>query len=209
MGACTITEAEGKSVGVAICGRTHIGMKSYICDEAWPVLLNQRFILKHVAACCRGGIHMGSCYLTSCSAGVKDKRNLDTLHHMAGVLNSLKGPWAVGGDWSCTPEELAQTGWLKIVKGTVVAPQVSACNSRAIDFFVVSEGLSQAAPAAYTIGDGWFYPHSAVRLILRGRARASVVRKLKAPRGFAALLPQGPHNQKVAEEEKQGKKVGQ
>ena len=92
IGACTITEAEGKSAGVAICGRTHIGMKNSICDEAWPKLLNQRFILKHIAACCRGGIHMGSCYLTSCSAGVKDKRNLDTLHHMAGVLNSLNGP---------------------------------------------------------------------------------------------------------------------
>ena len=66
-------------------------MNNSMCDEAWPKLLNQRFMLKHVAACCRGGIHMGSCYLTSCSAGVKDKRNLDTLHHMASVLNSLNG----------------------------------------------------------------------------------------------------------------------
>ena len=36
IGACTITEAEGKSAGVAICGRRHIGMKNSICDEAWP-----------------------------------------------------------------------------------------------------------------------------------------------------------------------------
>ena len=50
-------------------------------------------------------------------------------------------------------------------KGTVVAPKVNTCNSRAIDFFVVSEGLKQAAPMAYTIGDGGFYPRSAVRLI--------------------------------------------
>ena len=127
---------------------------------------------------------------------------------MAGVTKSLNGPWAVGGDWNCTPEELAQTNWLKIVKGTVVAPQVSTCNSRVIDFFVVSEGMSQAAPAAYTIGDGGFYPRSAVRLILRGRARATVVRKLKAPRGFAAVLPQGPHNQEMAKEDEQGKRLG-
>ena len=97
---------------------------------------------------------------------------------------------------------------MKIVNGTVVAPQVSTCNSRVIDFFVVSEGLSHAALAAYTIGDGGFYPHSAVRLILRGRARTSVVRKLKAPRGFAAVLPQGPHNQKMVEQEEQGERLG-
>ena len=78
-------------------------MKNPICDEAWPKLLSQWFMLKHVAACCRGGIHMGSCYLTSCSAGVKDKRNLDNLHHMASVLNSLNGPWVIGGAWNCTP----------------------------------------------------------------------------------------------------------
>ncbi len=28
IGACVITEAEGKSAGVAICGRTHIGMNN-------------------------------------------------------------------------------------------------------------------------------------------------------------------------------------
>ena len=48
IGTCTITEAEGKSAGVAICGRTHIGMKNSICDEAWPNLPNQRSMLKHV-----------------------------------------------------------------------------------------------------------------------------------------------------------------
>ena len=183
-------------------------MKNSICDEAWPKLLNQRFVLKHVAAVCRGGVHIGSCYLTSCSAGVKDKRNLDTLHHMAGVLDSLKGPCAIGGDWNCTPGELMQTGWLKMVKGIMVAPEVNTCNSRTIDFFVVSEGLRQAAPAAYKIGDGGFYPHSAVRLLLRGKARAAVVRQLKAPLGFAAVLLHGPPNQSQVHEHKTCEQLG-
>ena len=91
-------------------------MKNSINNEAWPKLLNERFMVGHVAAVCRGGIHMGSCYLTSCSAGVKDQRNLDALQLMAGVLNSLKDPWAIGGDWNCTTEELLQTGWLKLVQ---------------------------------------------------------------------------------------------
>ena len=101
---------------------------------------------------------MGSCYLTFCSVGVKDQRNLDTLQLMASVLNSLKGPWAVGGDWICTFEAVLQTGWLKLVKGVTVAPKVNVCNQRAIDFFVVSDGFRQAVPAAYTVGDGGFYP---------------------------------------------------
>ena len=70
---------------------------------------------------------------------------------------------------------------------------VNTCNSRAIDYFVVSDGLRQAAPAAYTVGDGGFYPQSPVRLLLRGRARAAVVRQLKVQRGlephFRMALP--------------------
>ena len=114
---------------------------------------------------------------------------------MAGVLDSLKGPWAIGGDWNCTPDELMQIGWLKMVKGIIVAPKVNTCNSRVIDFFVVSEGLRQAAPAAYTIGHRGSYPHSVVRLLLLGKTRAAVVRQLKVPLGFAAVLPHGPPNQ--------------
>ena len=73
-----------------------------------------------------------------------------------------------------------------------MAPKANTCNQRVIGFFVVSDGLRQAAPAAYTVGDGGFYPHCPVRLLLRGRARAAVVRMLKAPLGFGALLPHGP-----------------
>ena len=39
--------------------------------------------------------------------------NLDTFQLMAGVLNAVKGPWSVGGEWGCTPDELRQTGLLK------------------------------------------------------------------------------------------------
>ena len=77
---------------IAIGGRAHFGMNNSICDEAWPKSLNERFILKHVAAVCRGGIHIGSCYLTSCSAGAKGQRNLDTLQVVAGYSVVLKAP---------------------------------------------------------------------------------------------------------------------
>ena len=59
IGPCTITAADGKSAGVAICGRPHVGMKYPICKEVWPKLLTERFMLKHVAAVCKGGVHIG------------------------------------------------------------------------------------------------------------------------------------------------------
>ena len=89
-----------------------------------------------------------------------------------------------------------------------MAPKLSTCNSRVIDFFVVSEGLRQAAPVAYTIGDGGFYLHSAVRFILRGKARAAVVRQLKVPLGFAAVLPHGPPNQRQTQEHEECDQLG-
>ena len=35
-----------------------------------------------------------------------------------------------------------------------MAPKVNTYNQRTIDFVVVRDGLRQAAPAAYTVGDG-------------------------------------------------------
>ena len=89
-----------------------------------------------------------------------------------------------------------------------MAPKVNTCNSRVIDFFVVSEGLRQAALAAYTIGDGFFDPRSAVRLILRGEAREAVVRQLKVPLGVGTVLPYGPPNQNQTHEHETGEQLG-
>ena len=74
--------------------------------------------------------------------------------------------------------------------------------------FVVSEGLRQAAPAVYTIGDGGFYPHCPVRLFLRGRARMTVVRQLKVPLGFEAVLPHGPSVKNEETKTQESKQLG-
>ena len=71
-------------------------------------------------------------------------------------------------------------------------------------FFVVSECLHDAAPVACTVGDGGFYPHRPVSLLIRMKARASVVRQLKVPVGFNAILPHGPpvNNNKEEDDKK-------
>ena len=78
-----------------------------------------------------------------------------------------------------------------------MAPKVHTCGQRVIDFFVISDGLRQAAPALYTIGDGGFYPHWPVRLLLRGRSRATAVRQLKVLLGFEVALSHGPPTKQV------------
>ena len=62
-----------------------------------------------------------SAYMTS-AVGVQAKCSLDHLQDMAKVLAAVVGPWCVGGDWNCTPEQLAATGWLALVGGIVHVP---------------------------------------------------------------------------------------
>ena len=68
-----------------------------------------RFQLRKLCCVCKGGLHAGSPYLNS-SVGINAKCILDLLHLMAAAMDSISGPWAIGGDWNCTPEQLAATG---------------------------------------------------------------------------------------------------
>ena len=79
-----------------------------------------------------------------------------------------------------------------MVGGIMLAPSTPTCRDRISYYFVVAECLSHAAPVACTIGDGGFYPHRPARLLIRTKARAAVVRQLKVPTGFSAVLPHGP-----------------
>ena len=80
--------------------------------------LEQRLTLKKVDCAARGGLNLGSCYLIS-GTGIATTKNLDLLHCLAGMLKRISGPWIIGGDFNGTPEELAATGWLKVVGGRI------------------------------------------------------------------------------------------
>ena len=144
-------------------------------DDELPEELSGRFTVKRVGAVRKGGIHLASAYLHS-SLGVKHKKNLDMLQAMAGVFSTLKGPWVLAADFQCTPAQLEATGWLKMVKGKIVAPNVSTCMGRVIDFFVVSDDMGGATVEAVTIGDTLCKPHRGVRLYIKARPRQMIVR---------------------------------
>ena len=121
MSASILTSAEWKSAGTAVCCRTHIGARRSFAKECTDKVVSVRFQMKLLGAVCKGGVHFGSCYL-HCNWEHNRLFNLDLLQHMSAMISTLRGPWILGGDWQCTPDELRKTGWLKIVKGVIYAP---------------------------------------------------------------------------------------
>lgn len=102
--------------------------------------------------------------------------NLDLLQSIGAMLATLRGPWIIGGDWQCPPDELSETGWLKTVKRVIFASAASTCGDRVIDYFVVSSDFAHAKVATCVIGDAGFAPHRPVRRIVRSNARTLMVR---------------------------------
>ena len=148
---------------------------------------------------------MGSVYLHD-TIGVTAQCNLDLLHEIAGVLRQLHGCWIVCGDWNCTPEELVRTGWLDFIDDIVHYPKSPTCNGKVYDFFVVKRCFNFAVHSVHTVYDaiapGCAMPsepsvpirnsHKPVRLFLRAAPRCIMVRGIRRPHGFPAVLPCGP-----------------
>ena len=189
IGPCTKGPGGGPSAGTAIMTRQHVGMTMPTCPYADECL--HRFVINKVAAICKRGIHIGSLYLTD-TVGPSSPDNLKLLDYVASVLMAIKGPWIIGGDFNCTPQQLIETGFVELVGGVVQAPRDSTCGLRTMDFFIVSRDIAPAVLAVHCVSDGLFQPHTPVRLLLRAAPRAARIRVLTAPRGFRAALPYGP-----------------
>ena len=85
-----------------------------------------------------------------------------------------------------------------MVGGSVHAPKSPTCGDKVYDFFVVSLGFSHAVEAVHTIGDAGTSPHCPVRLLLKSGPRSVMIRTLKAPKKFVAVLPHGPRTDQAS-----------
>ena len=108
------------------------------------------------------------------------------------MVGTLKGPWVLAADFNCTPQQLEDTGWLKLVNGRIVAPGLPTCKNRTIDSFVVSNNLAGMVVGAVTVSGALCKPHSPARLYLKASARSITVRMPKKVGKFGAVLPHGP-----------------
>ena len=138
----------------------------------------------------KGGVHLISLYLV---AGEKltSPTNRRILEAASQLIDSLDGPWIAMGDWQNSPEALASTNWPTMNGGKIHAPCLPTCGSNIIDFFVVSNRISDSVIGAQTISDAGTTPHSGTRLLVRDGARIPKVQKLKTPAKLRAL-PHGP-----------------
>ena len=198
---CAATQADRSSAGVAVATRAHIGLPypaacNFVASFAVP-----RFTCKRAGICARGGIHVASIYLHD-ACGIQDPRNLDLLQEAALSLSMMAGPWVIGGDWNASPQELADSGWLKLTGGVVVHPRIPTCTptgatERILDYFVVSHDLAHAVRGVCVLDGYDLYPHRAVRLMLSGKARCDTIWTTVCPKGFPACLPHGPDRKPV------------
>ena len=72
-------------------------------------------------------------------------------------------PWIIVGDWNCSPEELASSGFLSMIKGRLVAPgQATTTQGSEIDYAVASEAIA-ACTQVEVDWDVPFKPHAAIK----------------------------------------------
>ena len=188
---CLHTEAGGKSAGVVVAVRKHVGMAGATpLAGDWPQL-DGRFDAKRIGAVAHGGITVATCYLHT-GIGISAEANLNLLHAIAATLRPCAGNWLLGGDFNCTPDQLRATGWLELVGGSIVAPSAPTCGERTIDFFVIGASLAHTALSAHTVGDDECRPHHPVRCLLRAKPRHALHRTLATPVPIPAILPHGP-----------------
>ena len=175
----------GNSAGVAVGCRNHIGMRDAYPEFGVPEL-EQRLTLEKVDCAARGGLNLGSCYLIS-GTGIATTKNLDRLHCLAGMLKRISGPWIIGGDFNGTPEELAATGWLKVVGGRIHRPKMPTCGERCLDFCVSSMCIVDDIVDVKLVADNTS-PHSPVRLYMKTKIRRTR-QELSCPQSLWGACP--------------------
>ena len=116
---------------------------------------------------------------------------MELLQAIAQTIRALRGPWILAADFNMEPQQLASTGWLDLVQGTVWAPLAPTCNQMVYDFFVTDRRLDHAVLGVAVVNDTGGFPHSAVRLWLRGSPRRGHIRTLCKPIKAGANLPVG------------------
>ena len=140
---CVSGPKGGPSAGVAVCTRSHIGMRNSFVEEPKGDGMASRLNVKWSGAVMAGGFHCGSLYMHD-GVGIQHETNTKLLHGTAARLCMLQGPWVLSADYNCTPKELAAMGFLKLVAGHIVHPKNkrgTAGKGRLLDFFVVSRDM--------------------------------------------------------------------
>ncbi len=190
------TEAGGRSGGVVILARSHLGLSPPPWED--PVIVEGQAVAATLEApTCRPKV-LTSVYLLdgvglaaanrSILAAIGSK--LQTLGHGAeGDSSKHCGPmpYIVGGGCSLTPQDIAETDFAANIGATVVAPRNArgtcrtATSCRTLDFFLVSRGLDQGISSVAVDDKAVIKTHVPVALRFRPRLTSLRALALRAP----------------------------
>ncbi|CAK0862233.1 unnamed protein product [Prorocentrum cordatum] len=152
------------SGGLPMMAPKRLAVGSFEGDAPSAVVPARAAVLR-VNAVCPGGIAWGNVYLLS-GVGLCQE-NLGALGRLAERLVTLGKPFVAAGDWNLEPSELADSPFLRRVRGAVVAPARGTCEPalRVLDYFVVSQHLVKARGEVLR---GWAVtPHWPAQLTIR------------------------------------------
>ena len=109
---------------------------------------------------------------------------------LGGFIHVLKGLWCAAGDWNLTPQELANTGWLEQVNGSVICPSNTDFTSyagagRMLDYIVVARGSEWFFLNLCADDSSTYSAHKGLDLTLEAEPVMAPVRTLRLPKPFA------------------------
>ena len=105
----------------------------------------------------RGGIHVFSVYARDQIGPVGE--NLTVLEELKAAIRAVDGPWIIAADWNMSPETIAATGWLSMVKGHTISTVLPTCNGSVYDYFIVAQSIRHAVKGIQRIKDTGLQPH--------------------------------------------------
>ena len=108
---------------------------------------------------------------------------------LGGFIKVVKGLWCVAGDWNLTPEELARTGWLDQVGGTIICPSNVSFTSfggtgRLLDYAVVAAGTEWFFLDLLADESQTWSSHLGIDISIDAQPIMAPVRTLRLPRSF-------------------------
>ena len=118
--------------------------------------------------------------------------NRALLEGLAAELARTDKQWIIGADANMSPQALAESGWVDMVGGHIIAPDLPTCTSDTFDFFIVSSELRKAVHGVQVITNASSFPHSPVRLLLRAGIPRRHCRALRKPPIIQGRVPFGP-----------------
>ena len=128
-------------------------------------------------------------------------KNRAILYSIGMIVNALKIPYVIMGDWQLTPQELASIGWLNTIDGYVIATEEVTClmknrntEGSIIDYAVVSGWIAPRVKYIRVTDDAEFAPHKYVEMRITFKGMRIQELRANKTKGFPEERPVGPPN---------------